>query len=132
MKYQFLRFAVVGVVGFVVDITVFALCIYWIQMPTLLSRVTAFSVAVCVTWLGNRIYTFGNKSPIWPQLKRFAVSATASVIPNIGIFHLVLSYLGESVVTHLLAFVMGVLAGLCSNYLLNTLWVFKKDPPAQG
>ncbi|GAM75328.1 hypothetical protein JCM19241_3240 [Vibrio ishigakensis] len=130
MRRQFFRFAVVGGVGFVVDISVFSLCLYVMNMPTTLSRVVAFLVAVGVTWLGNRIYTFGSSADVWPQLKRFAISAFISMVPNFLVFHLVLAYLGENVITHMLAFVLGVATGLCSNFALNTFWVFKEKSPS--
>lgn len=130
MRREFFRFAIVGGVGFVVDIAVFSLCLYAINMPTMVSRAVAFIVAVGVTWLGNRIYTFSSSADAWPQLKRFAISACISVVPNFLVFHYVLAYLGENVITHMLAFVLGVGAGLCSNFALNTFWVFKEKSPS--
>lgn len=130
MRRQFFRFAVVGGVGFVFSLSVFSLCVYGLEIPARISWFIMFALTVCLTWVGNRIYTYGSNADIWPQLRRFTISSLISMMPNFLVFHLVLIYLGENVITHMLAFVLGVATGLCSNFALNTFWVFKEKSPS--
>ncbi|MPW35611.1 GtrA family protein [Vibrio sp. B1Z05] len=124
-NHRFVRFAKVGAVGFIVDISVFSLLLYWLGLPTMLARVLSFVVAATTTWLGNRVYTFKSSAQHFAQWKRFFISACLSMLPNLLVFKGILLCLGENYVTHALAFVCGVGAGLIGNYLLSSRWVFK-------
>lgn len=53
-----LRFGVVGCIGFVVDWTVLQLSVSLAGVQPILAQVPAFGVAVLVTWLLNRVWTF--------------------------------------------------------------------------
>ncbi|GAD79128.1 GtrA family protein [Vibrio ezurae] len=123
--HRFVRFAKVGALGFVVDLSVFSILLYWIGLPTMVSRVIAFVVAASCTWLGNRVYTFESRGNHFVQWKRFFISACLSMLPNLLVFKSILLSLGENHFTHALAFVCGVGAGFMGNYLLSSRWVFK-------
>ena len=53
-----LRFGVVGCVGFVVDFAILQFLAHGLGVNAILAQVPAFGVAVVVTWLLNRIWTF--------------------------------------------------------------------------
>jgi putative flippase GtrA len=53
-----LRFGVVGCIGFVVDYTVLQLLVTAVGMDAKLAQIPAFGVAVLVTWMLNRVWTF--------------------------------------------------------------------------
>lgn len=59
--HKMVRFAVVGVGGFVVDCLVFALMHYVIGLPLMTARIVSFIAAATTTWFGNRVPTFGFK-----------------------------------------------------------------------
>ncbi|MEH0666273.1 GtrA family protein [Vibrio scophthalmi] len=123
----FVRFALVGGAGFIADSGVFVTAHYLLQFDVMLSRLLAFFCAACVTWLGNRVFTFASQSrDKWSEWGRFMVSACLSALPNFAVFTLVLQGVGENDGAPLLALVLGVLAGMVSNYWLSKHWVFQR------
>lgn len=59
---QFLRFIVVGVLGFTVD-SVGTYLLLWIGLSAYLARLPALFAAMFVTWLLNRYFTFSYGQP---------------------------------------------------------------------
>ncbi|HEY9035711.1 MAG TPA: GtrA family protein [Pseudomonadales bacterium] len=57
-----MRFAVVGGCGFVVDAAVLAVAVHGYGMGPIAARIISFSVAVMVTWLLNRTFTFNEET----------------------------------------------------------------------
>ena len=55
---QFLRFCVVGALGFVTDFAVLYAGVKWLGLGTLSGRVLSFVIAATVTWKVNRHFTF--------------------------------------------------------------------------
>lgn len=54
-------FAVIGMVGFLVDASLLKLFITWVKDDPIVGRIMSFPIAVTVTWLLNRRYTFVSK-----------------------------------------------------------------------
>jgi len=57
-RAQFLRFAGIGALGFVVDAGILSLLVTRYGFDPFLSRVPSFGAAVTVTWLANRYWVF--------------------------------------------------------------------------
>lgn len=57
-RTRFLRFAVVGVIGAVIDFGVFNLLIALFQTPSIIAGAVSFSGAVCSNFLFNRYWTY--------------------------------------------------------------------------
>lgn len=55
---QFLRFCVVGALGFVTDFSVLYAAVNVLGLGTLAGRIVSFVVAATVTWKVNRHFTF--------------------------------------------------------------------------
>ena len=62
MAGQFLRFGIVGAVGFVVDAGLLHLLLIWGLGPYS-GRVVSFLAAATMTWILNRSFTFRRDSP---------------------------------------------------------------------
>ncbi|MCK6264645.1 GtrA family protein [Vibrio sp. ZSDE26] len=121
------KFALVGSIGFIADASLFSTALYVCDLDVLLSRVIAFFGAACVTWLGNRWYTFAHSGNVskFHQWAKFMISASISAIPNFIAFKLVISTLGENTMTVYIALAFGVLVGMLSNFILSSRWVFR-------
>ena len=105
------KFLSVGLVGLLVDSTVFLL-LQWFGVELLFSRLLAFWAAVFTTYIGNRRFTFSGGFKEHTFFKYFlAMHAT-------GIFNLSLFlYLTLMTNTHVnIAFVIGILLGTILNY----------------
>lgn len=58
---RFVRFCVVGAVGFIVDGGILALLTHELGIGPIRSRVVSFSVAVIITWAMNRRWAFRDR-----------------------------------------------------------------------
>ena len=56
---RLMRFGVVGGLGFLTDFATLALLLETTRLGPLLARLLAIALALLVTWLGNRLFTFG-------------------------------------------------------------------------
>lgn len=82
MNARFLRFVVVGGIGFVVDGGGTWLLAH-LGVPPLLARVPPLLAAIVVTWLLNRTLTFNVDQPkSGAELMRYATVALSSAVMN--------------------------------------------------
>lgn len=126
---RLIRFAFVGGVGFVIDTLAFALLFQWLGLELMGARGIAFIFAATTTWLGNRWLTFshaGKQNP-FTQWQKFMATACMSALPNFAVFKGMALLLGTQGMMVYLALVMGILAGMVSNYLLSAKWVFREN-----
>ncbi|CAH6923548.1 GtrA domain-containing protein [Vibrio chagasii] len=129
--HKIIRFAAVGVGGFVVDCTVFSLLHYLAALPLMSARIGAFIAAATITWLGNRVLTFEFKEQDgWSykliQWQKFMLSASISAIPNLLCFKLTTEMLPAFDGAVFVAMAMGILVGMVTNYLFSQYWVFAR------
>ncbi|MWV50581.1 GtrA family protein [Rathayibacter sp. VKM Ac-2803] len=126
-----LKFGVVGVLGLVVDITVFNLL--RLSGEHLLSgpigaKVVAVAAATVVTWFGNRYWTFREhrRSNYLLELAEFATVAVAGMAVNLlplYISHYVLGF-DNLVADNISANVIGLGLATGFRFVLYRYWVF--------
>ena len=68
----FLRFALVGALGFGVDLAVLWVALEPLQLGVYAARLVSFAVTVTFTWAMNRYLTFGNRRAHGPLPHRAA------------------------------------------------------------
>ena len=120
-------FLLVGLVGFVVDAGLLTFGIHVMSLGPKLSRLFSFLAAVLVTWALNRSYTFADKATgrRGSELVRYAATSCISASLNLGVYWLVLEILPETAAAPYMALVLGVAAGLVSNFTLYRFVVFR-------
>ncbi len=128
--HQFIRFGISGVVGFLVDAGIVALCTQTIGMRPIPSQAVAFCVAVTVTWLINRNWTFaGHERNKWlHELTRYVASNSLGAAVNNGVYGMLVLTLTIFSRDPVLAVGAGSLAGMSFNFTLAKLFVFKTSP----
>lgn len=111
-----------------VDTLIFSVLFHWFGLELMLARGVAFLFAATTTWLGNRWLTFSQaeKTNPFAQWQKFMVSACISALPNFIVFKGVTLALGTQGLMVYLALILGILAGMVSNYLLSAKWVFRQ------
>jgi len=121
--FEFLRFAAVGIMGFIADISSFYILLNIFEFGVFDARAIAFIIAVMVTWLGNRLVTFKNikKEKKTIQLLKYVMVALSAGAINLFIFNSMILW---GIKTEI-AFVSGVLTGMFVNYLGVKFGVFK-------
>lgn len=121
---QFVRFVVIGALGFVVDVAVLygalALGAGWIA-----GRALSFLAAASFTWAVNRRYTFAATASRWREWGRYLASMAAGMLVNFLVYALVLWLLPAAWWTPGLAVGCGSAAGLGVNFVSAKLFVFK-------
>ena len=122
---QFLRFGVVGAVGFAVDTaTVYglrgALGLYG-------AGVVAYLTAATCNWLLNRIWTFRGQGsgPAHRQWMKFLLANLVGFILNRGTYALVVTLVPLAAAQPVIAIAAGTAAGMFVNFGLSRRLVFR-------
>jgi len=122
---QFLRFGLVGTLGFVVDTaTVYAtrstLGLYW-------GGAAAYVVAATTTWLANRLWTFRSTSRASPlrQWMLFLAANALGFVLNRGTYALLVSVWDIAWKQPIVAVAAGSIAGMVLNFHLSRRIVFR-------
>ena len=123
---QILRFLLVGSCGFASDIIVFKLLEY-LGGGLIYSRLGSASVAVTVTWLMNRSYTFRTAGQLKPGLEylRYVCVQSAGLVINLGTYFLLVLYYDYFAERPLLALWAGGSLAIITNFLGSKLWAFR-------
>ncbi|MEG3755068.1 GtrA family protein [Psychromonas arctica] len=119
-------FVLIGGVAFCIDTGVFSILFSLYGINIYIARIIAFIVAVCVTWYGNRCFTFKERNvlSVGKQISRAFFSAILSLLPNLIVFYFVSYYLYLPLSTAI-AFILGTLAGTLSNFILSDKYIYK-------
>ena len=137
-RTRFLKFAVVGTIGFVVDFGVFNLFRNLFAFSADISSVISFTSAVISNFFWNRYWTYpeSRSKPISGQLAQFAVVNVAGLIIRTVIFILItkpfvqlfsyfdLPFLSPQVLGENLALATVVVIVMFWNFFVNRYWTY--------
>lgn len=139
-RARFLRFALVGTIGAVVDFGVFNLLTQLTQLPAVWASVISFTAAIVSNFLWNRFWTYpdsrtknvgqqvgqfvlvsviglGIRTPLFAWLERFLVRFVAGLLPK-GFL------LSNTFMGHNLALAAAVLVVMMWNFFANRFWTY--------
>ena len=122
---QLIRFAGVGVTGYIVNLVVFALCVHVIGIDYKLAAVIAYVVSVANNFWWNRHWTFSHSKqeahPVEQGLKFFAVS-----LVTFGFSYVVLISLVDGTgMEKVIAQAISIAAATPLNFIGQKLWSFR-------
>jgi putative flippase GtrA len=124
---QFLRFAVVGTLGFVTDFSVLYLLVSTFGLGHLSGRLLSFIVAATVTWKANRHFTFEQKgkgsASEWLQ---YLLATSAGAAINIGVYQLWMQATEGSAADLFCAVAAGSVTAMLFNFAISKRVVFAK------
>lgn len=114
---QFLKFGVIGGLGFLLDVALFHLAFDVFGFNRDCSALFSFPFTVTFTWLGNRVFTFRGQThrPLHDEWSRFVVVCLIGLVLNRGTFSL-LSHNVDFVYQHP---VLGLIGGTCAGMFFN-------------
>ena len=119
---QLVKFCIVGAVGYVLNLAVYAALIH-VGLHYLLAATCSFLVAVTSNYTWNRIWTFRDRrAGVAAQGMRFFAVAVASLGANLVVLH-VLVTLGAD---KLLAQATAIVLVTPLNFVGNKLWSFRR------
>lgn len=125
----FLRFALVGALGFLVDLAMLWLGLEVLHLGVYVARLVSFAVTVTFTWVLNRHVTFAAaRARDWPGMGRewlrFVVANSLGLAANYGIYAALVSFGPGLAGNPYFAAGSGSLTGLVINYLASKRLVF--------
>jgi putative flippase GtrA len=127
LTQQFLRFAVVGVLGFIIDAGVLAVAVHWLHWGLYAGRAVSFLLAVTATWVLNRNYAFhatASQSRLAEWLRYLLSNAVGGSV-NLGSYALLIHQSATLRETPTLAVALGSIAGMLVNFTLMKVFVFR-------
>lgn len=122
---QLIRFGVVGVSGYVVNLAVFAICVHLLGIDYKVASPIAYFVGTVNNFFWNRRWTFGHKTETHPfeQGVKFLIVSLASF----GVNYAVLVGLVHSTgMEKVLAQAIANVCGIPVNFLGQKLWSFRR------
>ena len=124
---QGIRFALVGVIGFVIDAGLLWLLVREGGDP-LLARCLTFPLAVLVTWYLNRIWSFGSslKARPGPEVRNYFFVQVVGAFGNYAVYVAVLQFIEPTANNVLIAVAIGAIFGLAINFTGAKAFVFRQ------
>ena len=123
---EFVRFGVVGIIGFVCDTAI----VYSLRGELGLygAGIVSYVVAATVTWALNRSWTFKGRGGgrAHRQWALFLLANLGGFVLNRGTFALLVTYVPLCARQPVFAVFAGMLAGMTSNFTLSRSLVFRK------
>ena len=125
---RFLRFAIVGTGGFVVDEIVLAISTRLMHLDPYSGRAISFFCAVTFTWWGNRVLTFHDRAAqeglLAEWAKFFAANALGGAV-NYGTYAALVAFAPKPLGIPFVALGCGAIAGLSINFIMSHAFVFR-------
>ena len=126
-------FGLVGFSGFIIDLALY-LGLQALGLEHRLARVVSFWPSVTWNWWLNRRITFDERMRPAParQWGRFVIASLLGLGINVGSYLLLTQYVGVFTREPLLAFLLGIVLGGASNFLMSTAYVYRRHSASDG
>ena len=123
-EVQFLKFALVGFLGTLINLAVLYSLTEILGVYYILSAVAAFMVAVTSNYMLNKVFTFGERlrHRALGKFGRFLAVSVAALAVNLIFLYALTESLG---IYYLVSQLIAILAALSINFFGNKKWTFK-------
>lgn len=119
IRHQLISFGLVGAAGFAVDSLALIVFFHYLSWPLAGARITAFALAVTVTWLLNRNLTFRlrrSTRPL-PEWGRYVATSIVGAAVNLVIFFALMAQLPDTAPYPFMALAIASLCAMSINFL---------------
>ena len=128
--WRFIKFAIVGFSGTVVDFTVLNIVHLMFGASLFMSNIVSFSVAVVNNFIWNRLWTFpeSKERPFGTQLLQFGAVNVVGLVINQTVFLTLNHFLFEPWLGELgynVAKACAIIVVLFWNFGINRVWTYK-------
>ena len=128
---RFLRFALVGVGGFVVDSVVLGAMLHLLHLDPYSGQLIAFLVAATFTWWANRNLTFADRAAagtksIAAEWIAFLAANALGGLANYAVYASLVALAPQPFNNPYLAVGAGSIAGLMFNFTMSSRLVFRE------
>ena len=127
---EFARFAVIGVIGFIVDYSTLKLLVVLFNIDLYSGRLLSFLTAATGNWMLNRRFTFKQtrKESRFRQWLKYLGANGIGFAVNYSTYAALITYVPIAKTHFILALAAGSIAGLSFNFAANKFWVFRAHP----
>ena len=124
---QFLRFASVGVLGFIIDAGTLAIAVHGLHLGLYVGRGLSFLIAVTATWALNRNYAFRDTASPGRAAEwlRYLLSNAVGGSVNVGSYAWLIHQSAGVRENPTLGVALGSIAGMVVNFTLMKVFVFR-------
>lgn len=131
---QFGRFAIVGAIGFFVDLSALYLVMWLFNTGPYWGRLISYLCGATSTWYMNRTFTFADsrgshKGKEWAM---FVLCSSLAGFLNYGTYALFVRLVGTNFWSPTIGVGLGACAGLVVNYTLSRRLVFRSSGEVQA
>lgn len=134
---RFLRFAIVGASGTVIDFAILTFLKQIAGLPTLPANTLSFSAGLINNFTWNRLWTYADArrtKPAWVQFGQFAIVSLIGVLISNTLVLLLEAPLGALIGAPALGYMPAKVAAtavvMVWNFSANRLWTFQSTPSA--
>jgi dolichol-phosphate mannosyltransferase len=124
---QLVRYCSVGVIGYSLNVSVFAVCVEWLHIHHVVAATIAFGFAVTNNFLWNRRWTFAADGHAGFQAMRFFAVSMAAFLLGVGVLQLLIDVGGVPAVP---AQAVAIVIPTPLSFLSNKVWTFGATAPA--
>jgi putative flippase GtrA len=130
---QFLRFCVVGTIGFVIDAGVLQALVSGAGVNPYAARVGSFLVAVTATWWLNRHYTFAvTRRPTHAEWVRYVSFMVVGATANYAAFAIAITVWDLARANLWIGVAIGSLTGMGINFTTSRTLIFTERAERAG
>lgn len=124
---QFVRFCLVGALGFVTDFGVLYVLVHWLHLQPTSGRILSFMVAATVTWKVNRHFTFAQRGAgtLREWLSYLVLTGVGGLV-NVAVYWLWISLTDSTTVNLFLGVAAGSAVALFFNFTISKRAVFAR------
>jgi dolichol-phosphate mannosyltransferase len=122
---EFLKFAMVGGSGVIVNMGCFFILTRWVGLKIEIASPIAIEISILTNFLLNNIWTFrkrNTKVGLASRILRYHLVTGLAGLVNYGILLLLARVFG---VHDLIANLIGIVVGTFINFFLNSLWTWR-------
>ncbi len=146
-KKRFIKFALVGISGTIIDFGFFNLFSSFLGVPALIASVFSFSIAVVNNFYWNRLWTYpeSKNTNLANQLTKFGVVSVLGLVIRTPLFALIenpminaansllpaLFPIEPGIVGHNIALASVIVVVLFWNYFVNRFWTYRNLEPVK-
>lgn len=122
---EFFRFAFVGLVGTIINITILYLFTERLRIYYLLSAIFSFIIAVTINFIFNKIWTFNEKisTKIVEKYAQFLTVSLMALLLNIIFLYILTEFVK---IYYIISQVIAIGISLMINFIGNKIWTFQK------
>ena len=121
LNHRVFKFIATGGAATVTHVTVFVVLVELFNVSAVVASVPSFLTALCVSYYGNRTWTFQSTGSHTEELPKYTLVAVSGLLMNVSITYVVVNILRAGYVVALILVITGVPV---VTFWLSKKWVF--------